>query len=226
MPVYCWQNFQLLGFGAKDQIQLQFKSVVGDALLSNILAANRPVIVVMPHLGSRELLVQWIQINYPMFGLYKPSKLRKVDQLIYNARSQFGCQPFPAARGVMGLMRQLKRWGDGDFTGSGTAAKRWDFYRLFGQPAYTMTLLHRITRKWMPNYCLLLVLEIRISRAFQSNCKRQTLTQKQDSVEIFNQALNQQIESMIRQNPEQYVWDYKRYKRQPDNSDIYALDKN
>ena len=221
-------EFPTAWLGSKKQIQTAFESVVGDSLLSSAVAANQPIIVVMPHLGNWEFLVQWIQLNYPMFGLYKPSKLPQVDQLIYNARSQFGCQPFPAtARGVMGLMRQLKRGGVmailPDQVPQQNAGTFTDF---FGKPAYTMTLLHKITQKTNAKLLFAACLRNDNKQGFSIQLQAANFETNQNSVEQFNVGLNQQIESMIKQHPHQYVWDYKRYKRQPDNSDVYAMNNN
>jgi len=39
--------------------------------------------------------------------------------------------------------------------------------------------------------------------------------------ENFNLGMNQQIEDMIIKTPQQYLWTYKRFKRQPSGSELY-----
>jgi len=218
-------EFPIAWLGSENQIKTQFKSVTGNAALTSMVEANQPVIIVMPHLGNWELLVQWIQLNYPMFGLYKPSKLPQVDQLIYNARSQFGCQPFPATtRGVMGLMRQLKKGGVmGILPDQVPQEKGGTFTNFFGKPAYTMTLLHKLTQKTNAQLLFAACIRGQHNQGFSIELQKPIFETQQADLEMFNQGLNQQLELMIRQYPEQYVWDYKRYKRQPDGTDVYAM---
>ena len=40
-------------------------------------------------------------------------------------------------------------------------------------------------------------------------------------VEQFNRQLNRQIELIINRFPEQYIWDYKRFKSQQDGKSFY-----
>lgn len=220
-------EFPIAWLGGKAEIEAQIFSVSGDTAVTEAVAAKQPLIIVMPHLGNWELLVQWIQINFPLIGLYKPSKLPQVDQLIYNARSQFGCQPFPATtRGVLGLMRQLKQGGVMAILPDQVPQENaGTFTPFFNKPAYTMTLLHKISQKTSAQLLFAACLRDQAKQGFSIQFQAPNFETRQASVEEFNQGLNQQIESMIRQNSEQYVWDYKRYKRQPDGSDIYAMNK-
>ncbi len=220
-------EFPLAWLASKQKILEKIAQVEGRLILDQLVEVKKPVIVVMPHIGNWEFLVQWIQINYSMIGFYKPSKLPQVDQLIYHARSQFGGQPFPATnKGVLGLMRQLKKGNvmvilpdQVPQLGAGCFA---DFYN---KPAYTMTLLHKITQKTQAELVFARS-ERRSDYRFNIYLETANFNAIENDVEKFNQQMNQQIESMINHQKDQYVWDYKRYKRQPDESDLYRLEKD
>ncbi len=207
--------------GSRSQIEAKFADVSGQSLIQE--NSGKATIIAVPHIGNWEFLVQWVQINYPMFGLYSASPIPQLDRLIYKARSQFGCQPFAADnRGVLNLLRKLKQGGLMVILPDQVPQKGAGVHvPFFGQPAYTMTLLHKMVQKTGAK--LLFAYCIRNSKdlGFSIHIEIADFNDQEKQVEVFNTGLNQQIEGIIKAYPEQYVWDYKRFKAQPDGARLY-----
>ncbi len=216
-------EFAKAWLGSQAEIERQITCVKHQSLINDASSDNQPVIIVTPHIGNWEFLVQWVQINYPMFGLYSASPIPQLDRLIYKARSQFGCQPFAADnRGVLNLLRKLKQGGLMVILPDQVPQKGAGVHvPFFGQPAYTMTLLHKMVQKTGAK--LLFAYCIRNSKdlGFSINIEIADFDDQEKQVEVFNTGLNQQIEGIIKAYPEQYVWDYKRFKAQPDGARLY-----
>lgn len=216
-------EFALAWFGSKEQILQQIKHVSNQTLIEDGLSNSSPVILVTPHLGNWEFFVQWAQINYPMFGLYSSSRLPQLDKLLYHARSKFGCMPFSAEpKGVLNLLRNIKKGGlmvilpdQAPQKGSGVYAP------FYGQPAYTMTLLHKLLKKSGATLLFADCIRRDNQQGFDITIEKPIFDAKEADVTLFNSGLNRQIESMINRSPSQYVWDYKRYKHQENGIGLY-----
>ena len=217
-------EFLTAWFGSKKQIENQIANVKNKDILDQLRQEDRSIIVATPHIGNWELLGQWLQINYPMTALYSASKIPQIDQVILQARSKFGGNHCAAdKRGVLNLLRRLKT---GDLTlvlpdqvpklGSGI------YVPFFGKPAYTMTLIHKLVQKTNAQLVFGYCIRQQNGKDFEINLELPNFGDSEKDVEIFNRSMNEQIEKIIKEYPEQYVWDYKRYKRQSDGSDLYS----
>ncbi len=216
-------EFAKAWLGSKAEIKAEFTQVVQRDLIDASVQNNQPVIIATPHIGNWEYLVQWVQIHYAMFGLYSASPIPQLDRLIYHARSKFGCQPFAAdQRGVLNLLRKLKAGGLMVILPDQVPQKGAGVHvPFFGQPAYTMTLLHKMIQKTGAKLLFAYCIRNTEQPGFSLQIEAADFDTQEANVEVFNTALNQQLEGIIRKHPEQYVWDYKRFKAQPDGSKLY-----
>jgi len=214
-------------FAEKQTIENRILSVKNAQLIEDALAAKQPVIIATPHIGNWEFLSHWIQMNFQMTGMYSPSKLPQMDQLVLHSRSQFGGKLHSTdSKGILKLLRNLKKGGltlmlpdQVPKTGGGT------YTPFFGQSAYTMTLLNRFVQK--TNATIIFAMCVRHQTSAQSQhgfnieFESAVFDATEADVAIFNEGLNQQLESMIKRYPEQYAWDYKRYKQQKNGESVY-----
>ena len=207
--------------GSKKQIESKFSKVVGD----EIIDANKslPTIIAVPHIGNWEFFWHWLQLNHEAISLYSPASFKPLNSLILNARKRFGGQPFDTSpKSLIRLIKKLKKGGvmmilpdQAPKLGSGIYSP---FYQ---HPAYTMTMLHKLIKnsgaKLLFGSCIV-----------DNQGEKYTISIEQPefaydglSVEEFNAQLNKNIESIIERNPTQYLWGYKRFKRQPAGSELY-----
>lgn len=179
------------------------------------LASGRPIIFVSPHLGALEMtgvcIAGWVPRT--LAPLYRPPKQAFLEPLMIASRSRGGAHPAPAnASGVRVLLKTLKQGGvayllPDQVPGAGEGV----WAPFFGRPAFTMTLLSRL---------------VLATNATVLNCwteRRGWWRGYRFHVEPLQGAftgepladatlLNQQMQQLIAQAPEQYLWSYNRYK--------------
>jgi len=208
---------------SREKIEKQVIQINHSKLIDGIHAEKQPLVIIAPHIGNWEFLVQWIQLNYPLIGLYSPSKIPQIDRLIFNARKKFGCEPYSTDRkGILQLLKGLKQGGTMMMLPDQVPRKDAGIYTpFFGQPAYTMTLLHKLVKKSKAKVLFAACTRREDKKGFDIEFELPTFDASELNVDVFNLGMNQQIEQMIYRNPEQYVWDYKRYKRQQDDVSLY-----
>lgn len=209
--------------GGREKIEPLIQSVIGNELIEEIQAQSKPLIIAVPHIGNWEFFWHWLQLNYQAISMYTPAKYEKVDSMMLDARTRFGGKPYATdPKGIMGLLRALKKGGimmilpDQVPKNDGGV-----FAPFFNHQAYTMTLVHKFIEKTGAELCFGTCICIEKGK-FEVRIEMRDFDATQQTAEEFCQQMNLQLESIIRRNPAQYQWNYKRFKRQPDGSDIYS----
>ncbi len=208
--------------GSESEIRHLLAESCGDALITSAQQAHRPLVLAVPHIGNWEYFWHWLQLKYPAISMYSPAQYQKLDQIMLSARQKFGGRPFATdTKGIMGLMRALKQGGIMMILPDQVPKNEGGVYvPFFNHPAYTMTLLHKFIDKTGAQLCF-------GSAIRQANGKFKVLIESADfetsnqSIEDFNTLMNQQLETIIRRHPEQYQWNYKRFKRQAKEENYY-----
>jgi KDO2-lipid IV(A) lauroyltransferase len=177
---------------------------------------GRPLVVVGPHLGNWELLVQWLAAHGPFTLLYTRGKSLTIDRFLRRVRERSGVTALPAdAHGLKPLLRALKR-GETvgimpDQTPDGPGG-RWSTF--FGVPTLTMTLLHRLAMRHPEAQFVLAAAMRRPDGRFELRIEPLPPAVTSGPVQGSVDALNLAIETMVRRDPTQYQWTYKRFKGQ------------
>lgn len=168
---------------------------------------HRGLIILTPHIGCFELGARAYGMTAPITVLYKAPRNPGLHRLLRVARSQPGVKPVPAdTSGVRALLRALKR-GEavGILPDQVPSAGEGCWTDFFGRPAFTMTLPLKLAEKTGARVCLLAVWRRPGGRGWEMELE--------DLKELPDPAVvNARIETMIRRHPEQYVWNYNRYK--------------
>lgn len=197
-------------------------SVKGEEVLNAAVAHGKGVIIIAPHIGNWEVLNLYASQKYAITVLYKPPKLKFFDWLINKMRKRLGGDMAPAnAKGVRQLMKKLKSKGviailpdQEPSAGSG------EFSPFFGRPAYTMTLLSQLASK---TKCRVISgVAIRKAKGFEIEFRELDFELDTSSLTASIDSMNNNIEVIANQNPEQYQWEYKRFKNNPSGTtDLY-----
>ncbi|MGB0496682.1 MAG: lysophospholipid acyltransferase family protein [Kangiellaceae bacterium] len=212
--------------GTEKQITDKIANVAGEHLLINKRESQRPIIIAVPHIGNWEFFWHWLQLNYSAISMYSTAKFQAIDKMMYRARIRFGGQPFSTnSSGMLNILKGLKQGkimmilpDQAPNLGAGI------YSPFFGHSAYTMTLLHRLIEK--TNAQVLFGACLRNSdNCFNIKLYEPNFNVRNPDIESFNQSLNEQIQSVIMETPEQYLWNYKRFKRQPFGKEIYTAER-
>jgi len=198
--------------------------VSGWDLVEAATRRGRGILYLTPHLGCFEITAQYLSAYAPITVLYRPPKRAWLQELIESGRAR--AQLHLAAADLSGVRSLLKALRRGEAVGilpdhaPKAGEGRWlDF---FGRPAYTMTLAARLVDS---GATVIMVWAERLPGGAGYHFRLQEPTQAiGGSIEERAQQINCEMEHLIRQCPEQYLWGYNRYKgrRHGDSSPLPA----
>jgi len=201
-----------------DWLQTKIIAVEGEAYLRQALSNDRGTILLLPHQGNWEVTGFWVAKQATMTSLYKPPKLAALGDWIKRAREKTGANLVPTnVRGVAALLKALHRGETVAILpdqqppiGSG------DFAPLFGVQTLTMTLTHNLLKRSTSQVLFCCALR-------ELGGWRLHFMPADDMIYSHDQAtslraMNAGIESVVAMAPNQYQWEYKRFRARPEGS--------
>jgi len=175
--------------------------------VESALATKKGIIFLTPHLGCFEITSRYYAARHPMTVLYTPAKKKWLADMMEDGRERSKVKLAPA--NLTGVRRLLKSLKAGEAVGilpdqvpeagDGVVAN------YFGEPAYTMTLATKLAAS--TNATVLLAYGERLAWGQGYNIHIEPLIG-----EASPQNINDAIEQLVRRNPEQYLWSYRRFK--------------
>lgn len=203
----------------------QIKDIHNIGVLQNAFAdESRGVFLIVPHLGTWEMMNAWLhQFGKPTI-MYKPIKNKEINDFVLNARQRLNADLVPTdATGVKALFKTLKQGGfsiilpDHVPHPSGGVV-----VPFFGIKTLTSTLASKMAQKTKCHLIGLSCLRREDGEGFDIYCDELNDPKLYDSdIDIATTALNASIEAMINRAPTDYMWGYKRFKHVPDCDNIY-----
>lgn len=175
---------------------------------------NKGVLLLAPHLGNWEMLGSYVAQHFSNNTvIFQPADSQAMDELMQKSRNGNGIKLAPANR--QGVAQVLKALKAGEMVTilpdqvPNTGAGEWS--QFFNQPALTMTLVHKLIQK--TNCEVMMGVAWRTSKGFEVEFIEPDLKIKDDDPVISLLALNHSIEKCVVKHPEQYQWEYNRFKR-------------
>lgn len=189
----------------------------GDAPLRQAVANREPVLILAPHLGCWEVLNFWLAREFGLHAMFAPSGLPEVDELVKTGREHFGSTMYPTtARGVAGLVRAMRKGALTAILPDQVADRRSGrFVPFFGHPAYTGTLSCKLAKQTNARVFLAWARRLPGTQGFEIRVRPANPDIHDDDLDHALTAMNRSIEALIREDPSQYLWSYKRFRRQP-----------
>lgn len=201
-----------------DHVQWQ-----GEALVEQALGNGRGLLILTPHLGCFEVCAQAYAERYgaqqPLTVLYRPARKAWLRELEETARARPGLATAPASlAGVRQMLRALKRGETVGLLPDQVPPEGLGVWAAFyGRPAYTMTLAARLVQQ--TGATLLLMWGERLPRGAGWRLhvhEGPALPERHGDEQAWQLAcatvINQAMERLIAQCPQQYLWGYHRYK--------------
>lgn len=201
-----------------ERVETAIKQIHGRELLDEARAEGRGVIVLAPHFGNWEVLNFWLSSHFPFTAMYEPPKLDALEPVIRHGRERMGASLVPTnARGVAALLKALKRceavgilpdqepdWGSGVFA---------PFYT---RQAYTATLLPKLVARTEARVVTGVARRLPEGHGFALHFLAAD-DRVYDSDETRSATgVNACVEAAIALDPAQYQWEYKRYRKVPE----------
>lgn len=185
--------------------------------------AGDGVLLLAPHLSNWEIFgffaCEGVRSNF----MYQPPRIAGLDKLLRNVRARSGIALAPTNRkGVAMLLNALKR---GEMVGilpdQVPADSSGLFTPFYGEPALTMTLVSKLLQRTNAKVFCGYAKRLPRSAGFIAVFKEAHPSIYSNDIEESVGGLNKTIESVVNDSVSQYQWEYKRFRRRPDNSEFY-----
>jgi len=193
--------------------------IEGEACVEQAYAAGRGIVLLTPHQGCFELSAQavarrWSAERGPITVLYRPARQAWLAKVMETARNRPGMLAVPTTlAGVRQMIKALRR---GEAVGllpdQVPPEGQGQWAPFFGRDAYTMTLAVRLAQQTGATVVLARCERLPWGRGYVTHFEPlpQPLSDQMDQAVL---QINQAMEHLIRQCPEQYLWGYGRYKQ-------------
>lgn len=209
-----------------DEVRGRILQVRGEAPVLEALAQGRGVVILGPHLGNWEVAGLYLSTWGDALALYKPPQMQALEQVVRSARERSGTTLVPTdARGLATLVRTLRRGG---ITGIlpdqlPDAPEAGENSVFMGIPAFTMTFASKLLQR--SGAAAFFAVAERVSGGFVLHLVAPEPDLYSDDTQTSLAALNRGVEACLRLCPEQYQWEYKRFRTLPRGEvDYYARD--
>ena len=211
-------TFEIARFWSKPEDGLQrVVSEQGGGPLREAVANKEPILILAPHLGCWEVLNFWLAREFGLHAMFAPSGLPELDALVKQGREHFGTTMYPAtARGVAGLVRAMRKGALTAILPDQVADRRSGrFAPFFGQPAYTGTLSCKLVKQTNARVFMAWARRLPGDEGFEIRVRPADPDIHDEDLDHALKAMNRSIEALILEDPSQYLWSYKRFRRQP-----------
>jgi len=193
----------------------RIKTVTGEHILAEALEQDQGVILILPHLGNWELFNLFYGAHSTMTALYQPPKGEALHTLIRKVRDRGGNLVVPTThRGLSQLYRTLKKGGVVTILPDQVPANG-VYAPFFGVEALTDLLIPRLVKRTGARVVCVYVKRLDRGNGFEVVYR--PVHKGIDSPDLNNSvlAVNMSIEECVREIPEQYQWEYKRFRDRP-----------
>ncbi len=193
------------------------KKVEGLELFEQALKDGKGIVFVGGHFGNWELSLYWITQRVRLTGMYQPPKYAAIDKIIYKARSQFQGNLVPTnSVGVKAYMEAIrKKEVIYVLPDQEPSIKSGEFVPFFGVSALSNVLIPRLVRGQDIPVLTLSCIRLGIGKGFKIKITAADPAMADADPLVGIRALNKTLENVIMIAPEQYQWNYKRFKRRP-----------
>lgn len=194
------------------------KDTTGEELLRDSLKNKQGVMILVPHLGSWELIGQYCSSKYPMTSMYRPQRSANMDAFILDARTRFDAQLVTSTN--TGVKALLKRLQAGELVailpdqnpGIGTGV----FAPFFGVQANTPVLPTRLAQKTNALVLVAYAKRLHWGCGFCLHFEPTDAGLLDKDAESAAACMNAEMEKAIRECPQQYWWSHNRFRHRPE----------
>ncbi len=207
------------GYSQQEGLKLLNK-VHGGELLDRALADERGVLLLIPHQGNWELTNNFISGQSPVTFMYRPLKNQVFNDWMVKRREMLGCNLVPTTgAGVRRLFEVLQSGGVVGFLPDQEPKRRSGvFVPFMSVPALTPKLPGELLRKTGAIALMVCVVRLPDAQGFDIHISEPPSDIYADDPKVSAAAMNLAIERCIALCPEQYQWEYKRFKHRPEHA--------
>ena len=178
------------------------------------IKTDSSIILLVPHFGCWEIVPRVLSLTKPVLFMYKKLKKSEQDNFVLLKR-QHGNVSMTTAdkRGVIKLQRAMSK---GELVGilpdQDPGEEGSVIAPFFNQDARTMTLLVKLARKNNSKVLLTWAKRLKGGKGYELNLQEIDILSHEGDIEKDVTLMNKAIEDLVITCPEQYLWNYKRFK--------------
>ena len=188
------------------------------ACIDAAYAQGQGVILLTPHLGCFEIVAQALALRYqaehgPLTVLFRPARKAWIAPVVAASRQRPGLSAVPTTlAGVRHMIRALRQGQAVGLLPDQVPPEGMGLWApFFGRSAYTMTLAARLAQQTGAQVRLVWGERLPAGRGYRLHA-RELQAPLADTLPEAVAQLNADIERLIRECPQQYLWSYGRYK--------------
>jgi KDO2-lipid IV(A) lauroyltransferase len=207
-------------FGSRAAFDRAIVAIEGEELMTVAAAEGRGVLLLAPHHGNWEVLGSYLGRHHPFTAMYLPARDAAVDGVIRIARTRSGGAIAAANNsGVRAVLKALKQGGVvGMLPDQVPKQAGAEFAPFFCGQALTMTLAANLLQKTGARAVFGCAFRADDGRGFRIAFRAADPDIYSTDLVTSLAALNRGVEALILERPEQYQWEYKRFKAQPEGA--------
>lgn len=202
----------------------QIRQVHGEEVFHRALAAGRGTIGIVPHFGTWEFMNAWINQYTAPIIMYKPGPDKGVDAFVRDARGRLNATMVTAdERGVKAVFKGLRQNGFCAILPDHVPHDNGGIFApFFGISTWTGVMVPKLVARTGCTVIMMACVRRPGGDGFE-------ITFSEPDPEIYSQnlftataAMNRSIEAVIRRDPAQYQWTYKRFRKNETLRNAYA----
>lgn len=194
------------------------KEVIGREIIEEAVAKEKGTLFLSLHHGNFEYLNHMLMGLGRRVALYKPSKMPSFENYMRKRRARLGLELVsPSRASVEYLFQMLNEGGlSAVVTDQEPSRERGEFAPFFAAQALTPKLPYQMIQETGCTVVFGFCERMEDDSGFRARFLKPSDDIYSEDIHVHMTALNKAIEESIMCSPEQYQWNYKRFKRQPD----------
>ena len=174
------------------------------------------LIMASGHFGNWEIAAQWLSRFKPVAGITRPMNNPRVEELIQRRKPRYRFHPIPKYAANPGRFLELLESHEILALLTDQHARQGGMkVDFFGRPAATYTtaaMLHLVTRAPLCFAACRRVAPMRFELSTSPLIQHRPTGKKKDDVRAILEILNDHLERVIHQAPDQYLWGHRRWR--------------
>lgn len=193
--------------------------VEGAEKVQALLAAGRPVILLVPHFVGLDMGGSRICMLFDMVNIYAPQRDPVIDRWVLRGRKRFGNQlPLARNEGVRTIVKAIREGRPFHYSPDVNQRRQSSasiFAPFFGVPASTVTALPRFAQLAGAAVVPCATRMLPGGQGYRVELGEPWLDYPSGDVEADVRRMNAEIEKIVLTMPEQYYWVHRRFKTRP-----------
>lgn len=191
----------------------KYVSSQGFEKIKKSLDYNKGLILFAPHLSNIEIILNYMGRQVPCMALYTPSKNKYIDKVMLLVRTRMGVTMVePNLSGIKSILENLNKGGVVIIASDQVPKLEGGILsNFFSIPALTMTLVSKLKMKSKAPCHSIFCTRVPDGKGFKIRFSEEIAGMDLDLQSSVDR-MNEELEKCIMNSPEQYSWEYKRYK--------------